>query len=193
MRKIVTLFFLLCVSLVAEDCFKMSGQVFCDNDVIKITKTGQSMLVKVNNIGGGRVSWDLYIFFFNPTLEKGLRGEAYPNTSDFFDYQFKLGNVTKIYSNTQTGRNKILKEFERQKGNKEKQIKQTAQKCHKGAIKNSNNSQELQELLEIFCAYSIKQKFQPPKVSLLDSTYEMVFPKGDERKSLDYFLNPTWK
>lgn len=55
MRKIATLFFLLCVSLVAEDCFKMSGQVFCDNDVIKITKTGQSMLVKVNNIGGGRV------------------------------------------------------------------------------------------------------------------------------------------
>lgn len=193
MRKIATLLFLLCVSSVAEDCFKMSGQVFCDNDVIRITQTGQPMLVKVNNIGGGRVTWDLYIFFFNPTSEKGLRGNAHPNTSDFFDYQFKLGNVTKIYSNTQTGRNKILKEFERQKGNKEKQIKQTAQKCYKGAIKNSNNSQELQELLEIFCAYSIKQKFQPPKVSLLDSTYEMVFPKGDERKSLDYFLNPTWQ
>lgn len=188
MRKVMMLLFLMCISLIAEDCFKMNRQVFCDNDVIRLTETGQSMLVKVNDIGGGRVHWDLYVFYFNPTSEQGLKGEAFPNTSDYYHYQFKLGNVTKIYSNTPAGRKKILKEFE----NKEKQIKQTAQQCHKGAIKNSNGSQRSQELLEIFCAYSIRYKFQPPKISLLGFTFKMKFPKRDTKDSLNYFLNPTW-
>lgn len=187
MKKLMLILLICLTHLGADECFRMNGNTFCNNDVLQIDQTGQTILLKVFDIGGGRVSYDIFAFSFNPTSEQGLLGEAYSGAvPHYVTDQFKLGRVTKLYSNTPNMRKLLLNNLQYKEDAKIKSVKAEAAKCKKGAEINSKNNAFVKQQLEALCAFVLEEQFQ---IEFMGKTIDISPSPWHNPSALDTYIN----
>ncbi len=165
MKKIVFIvLFGFYAQLIANDCFKIDGDIRCNNDVFDVPIEGplvrpglvETVLLKVYDVGRGQVSWELYMFDYNTNSEEGLKGKPYSKAYPYVYEPFKIGEIKKIYSNTPSGRKAIWQKIKVQREKEAKVIRSYISKCEKGAAKIAKGNQEAAELLTKHCFLHIR-------------------------------------
>lgn len=139
--------------IVGNDCFKMNGDIHCNNDVYK-TPLGYCIL-KVNALGGGRMSWNFYHYsmpsFKMAKQASDLEGSIIQAKCD--EKQLRAGKVKRIYSDTKVGREIFFQAVSK----KQKLVVANIDKCKIGARKNAKGNKEAELMLIELCekiAYS---------------------------------------
>lgn len=166
MKKIVfVVLFGFYTQLIANDCFKIDGDIRCNNDVFNVPIEGalvkegyaEIVLLKVYDVGLGQVSWELYRFNYTTDSEEGLKGKPYGKAYPYVYEFFKIGEVKKIYSNTPNGRRAMWQKIKTERAQQVKVIRSRISQCEKGAAKIAKGNKEATELLTKFCFHNIKR------------------------------------
>ncbi|MCH5312858.1 MAG: hypothetical protein J1E28_00445 [Helicobacter sp.] len=136
--------------LMANECFRIDGVSYCNNDVIEISNV--SFLLKVYDIGRGQVRYELYVFNYTKESEEALKGDPVALMTDSYFYEsLRVGKSKKLYSNTPQGRKIFFASIKKEKDKEKNFVNTYINKCITGAKRYSKGSEEAERLLKHFC------------------------------------------